>query len=91
MQDLVSGAGGKMMAGGMTLQEILKASGITLSSMTGDGEDEDEESDTDESMGDEGAKVRGLFSVVATSLLWTPDERAMTGEGQYMTQWRFLC
>lgn len=60
LQDFVDRATGKLSAGGMNLQDILKASGITL---TGDVDDEYEDSDTDESMGDEGAKVCWLLNL----------------------------
>jgi hypothetical protein len=63
LSDIVDMASGKISAGGMSLQDILKASGITLSS-AGDGEGEYEDSDTDDSMnGEEGAKVRRRFLV----------------------------
>ena len=57
LQGIVDAAGGRMMAGGMSLQEMLRGSGISLVPGGGLGDDESEE-DTEEDEEETDGKVR---------------------------------
>lgn len=63
IQGIVESASGRMMASGMSLQEMLRGSGISLVPGGGGMEDESEE-DTEEDTDIEGDKVRSLLPIV---------------------------